>query len=142
MRDQLFTIGYQGRDLAEFIGLLRDAGVHLLADVRLTPLSRKRGFSKSKLSEALQQAGIRYEHLRELGNPKAIREAARSVEDCLDLYADHMNGEWPDRLARLEALAAGQRVAIMCMESDHRECHRSIVAGAFESRHDAAIVHL
>ena len=37
-------------------------------------MSHKRGFSKTPLAQALQQAGIDYRHLRALGCPKAIRD--------------------------------------------------------------------
>ncbi|MFE5214053.1 MULTISPECIES: DUF488 domain-containing protein [unclassified Streptomyces] len=47
--------------------------VRTVADVRLTPLSRKPGFSKTKLTGALAEAGIGYRHLRALGNPKENR---------------------------------------------------------------------
>ncbi|SEM69999.1 DUF488 domain-containing protein [Nonomuraea pusilla] len=42
----------------------------LLVDVRLTPISRKRGFSKTALATALAAAGIACRHMRALGNPK------------------------------------------------------------------------
>ncbi|MFE2500029.1 DUF488 family protein [Streptomyces scopuliridis] len=45
----------------------------LVADVRLTPISRKPGFSKTRLPHALDEAGITYTHLRALGNPKDNR---------------------------------------------------------------------
>ncbi|PPJ18215.1 hypothetical protein C5E45_10195 [Nocardia nova] len=44
--------------------LLAEAGVATVVDVRLTPISRKPGLSKTKLSAALAEAGIRYVHLR------------------------------------------------------------------------------
>ena len=50
----------------------------LLADVRAVALSRKRGFSKNVLRDALAEDEIGYRHFRELGTPKAGREAARA----------------------------------------------------------------
>jgi hypothetical protein len=70
----LRTIGYEGYDLDGFVGALRRAGIKQLLDIRDLPLSRRKGFSKSPLREALSDAGILYEHLRELGAPKPIRE--------------------------------------------------------------------
>ena len=67
---QMIGIGYEGCDLAEFIERLRLSSVTLLVDVRLNPISRKRGFSKTALSGALADAGIAYDHMRSLGNPK------------------------------------------------------------------------
>ena len=72
------TIGYEGADLSDFISSVSEAGIKTLVDVRDRAQSRKKGFSKTALSEALNAAGIDYLHLRELGDPKEGREAARS----------------------------------------------------------------
>lgn len=60
----VFTIGYEGRTINDFLADLRANDIKLLADVREAPTSRKRGFSKSALASALQDAGIDYLHLR------------------------------------------------------------------------------
>ena len=63
----LYTIGYQGRSLEEFLAVLRREGIGCVVDVRRNALSRKPGFSKTALREALAGAGIDYLHLRRLG---------------------------------------------------------------------------
>ncbi|WP_258081414.1 DUF488 domain-containing protein [Nocardia nova] len=63
-QNRLFTVGYEGRRADELVMLLAEAGVATVVDVRLTPISRKPGLSKTKLSAALAEAGIRYVHLR------------------------------------------------------------------------------
>src|SRR5688572_3142195 len=77
----VFTIGYEGRSLDQFLADLGAQGVTLLADVRDAPVSRKPGFSKSPLAAALQQAGISYRHIRALGCPKPIRDACKQDGD-------------------------------------------------------------
>lgn len=72
------TIGYEKADLEHFVGTLQLVGVEVLVDVRDRAQSRRKGFSKTALSERLQQAGIEYIHFRVLGDPKEGREAARS----------------------------------------------------------------
>jgi uncharacterized protein (DUF488 family) len=56
------------------------ADVRVLVDVRLTPLSRKPGLSKTKLSEALAAVGIKYVHHRALGNRRDNRAGFRAGE--------------------------------------------------------------
>ncbi len=73
----LVSIGYEGRDLAELVRDLQSQRVTVLVDVRLTPISRKPGLSKRRLSEALASAGIGYVHHRELGNPRDNRDGFR-----------------------------------------------------------------
>ena len=50
---KIFTIGYEGATVDEFLTALRDAGVKRVIDVRALPLSRRAGFSKSPLRAAL-----------------------------------------------------------------------------------------
>ena len=73
----LFTIGYEQATQAAVVAALREAGVEVLADVRYLPLSRRPGFSKNSLRAAVEEAGIEYRHLRDLGTPAEGRAAAR-----------------------------------------------------------------
>lgn len=50
---QLFTIGYEGAEIASFLATLARYGVAQVIDVRDVPISRKRGFSKNSLSKVL-----------------------------------------------------------------------------------------
>src|SRR3954453_16129144 len=74
----LVTTGYEGRSSEQLIADLSTMDVSIVADVRLTPLSRKPGLSRRTLSEAVESAGMSYVHLPELGNPRDNREAFRA----------------------------------------------------------------
>lgn len=130
----LFTIGYENATLGDFIATLHAARVTLLLDVRELPLSRKKGFSKRALAEAVQGAGISYRHERDLGSPKMLRQQLHSDGD----YAQFFNSfsKYLKRQAPLlTELATNLRgnVALMCFERDPATCHRSIVARQLES---------
>ncbi len=73
----ILTIGYEGASIEEFVTTLKLAEIDVLIDVRDVPISRKRGFSKGALSSTVEAVGIKYLHLRDLGDPKPGREAAR-----------------------------------------------------------------
>ena len=75
---KLATIGYENSTLEGVLDRLRTAGVSTVIDVRAIASSRKAGFSKSLLGTSLVAQGIGYVHLRDLGTPKAGRQAARS----------------------------------------------------------------
>src|SRR5829696_2323525 len=96
---RIFTIGYEGTTMPEFIAALQGAGVQRVIDVRALPLSRRPGFSKTPLKGALAEAGIEYVHLRALGTPAAGREAARKGrhEDLKRIYAGQL--ELPEAIA-------------------------------------------
>jgi uncharacterized protein (DUF488 family) len=126
----LYTIGYEGTDIARFIHLLVTTGVEVLADVRAVPLSRKRGFSKKALAERLSQAGIRYVHFKDLGDPKPGREAARAgkYDKFRRLYTGHLaTTAAASALRDLARLADANTICLMCFERDPAVCHRSMV---------------
>ena len=53
----IFTIGYEGATLCDFLATLQLAGVQSVLDVREVAQSRRRGFSKTALAEALKEVG-------------------------------------------------------------------------------------
>jgi uncharacterized protein (DUF488 family) len=127
----LYTIGYEGTDIDRFVATLQAVGVHLLADVRALPLSRKRGFSKTALRARIEQAGMGYVHLGALGDPKKGREAARAGRfgQFRSIYNKHLAQVEPQATLReLAALVNERSTCLMCFERDPTECHRSIVA--------------
>lgn len=127
----LFTIGYEGRTLDEFLSALRDAGVELLIDVRAVAASRRPGFSKTALAGAVREIGIDYLHLRPLGTPTAGREAARKgrIGEMRAIYDEQLATPKAEiALQQAEAAALERRAALLCFERDAGCCHRAVVA--------------
>ncbi|MDN3712169.1 DUF488 domain-containing protein [Paracoccus cavernae] len=89
----VYTIGYESTDIDRFVRTLSLAGIQVLADVRAVTVSRKKGFSKTKLAERLNAEGIEYRHFRELGDPKPGREAARAGDfrKFREIYGAHFS---------------------------------------------------
>ena len=134
----IFTIGYEGADQDRFLTALKDAGVAVVADVRAVALSRKRGFSKGALREALETHGLGYRHFIALGTPKPGREAARAGDAatlrriyCDEVLASQAAGH---ALEDLAALAAERPVCLLCFERDPAICHRRLVAERLAGR--------
>jgi uncharacterized protein (DUF488 family) len=126
----LVTVGYEGRSAAELVSALAEADVQVLADVRLTPSSRKPGLSKGRLAASLAAAGIEYLHLPALGNPRDNREPFRKGDPGSRARFHELLGAPPARaaLAELEARIPGERVALLCFERDPGRCHRLLVS--------------
>jgi uncharacterized protein (DUF488 family) len=126
----LVTVGYEGRTAEELVSAVAEAGVDVLADVRLTPLSRKPGLSKRRLAAALAGAGIEYVHLPALGNPQDNREAFRRGDPASRARFQGLLGTPPAQsaLAELGSRAQHERVALLCFERDADCCHRGLVA--------------
>jgi uncharacterized protein (DUF488 family) len=142
----LFTIGYEGRDVGELCSWVAAAGVTTLVDVRDLPLSRKRGFSKTALAAHLADSGVGYVHERRLGNPKPLRDYVKSGGDW-DWFADTFRERLKSADEALDSVMAiierGEVVCLLCFEADASRCHRSLVAEALAERADGlAIRHL
>lgn len=128
----LATIGYEAQTQSAVIDRLKTAGVQVLVDVRAIAASRRAGFSKTLLAASLADAGIDYVHLRQLGTPKAGRDAARKgrTAEMQAIFHDHLTEPGAQvELARATAIAGERKAALLCYEADARCCHRAIVAG-------------
>jgi uncharacterized protein (DUF488 family) len=141
----LVSIGYEGKSVRDLVAQLLQQDVRVLVDVRLTPLSRKPGLSKTKLCQALAAVGIGYVHHRALGNPRDNRAGFRAGEpQSRARYRDMLESAAAvNALAHVCELLGGGVVALLCFEDDHAECHRDIVARRLlEVRPNASVVHV
>ena len=133
MAMRIFTIGYEGATVDEFLSALKQAGVERVIDVRALPLSRRPGFSKTPLRGALEGMGIEYVHLKALGTPADGRTAARAGRhsDLERIYAGQL--ELPEAMAQsaqMLELAAEKPSALLCFERDPAHCHRTLLLSA------------
>jgi len=142
---ELFTLGYEGSTLQQFLKVLQAREISVLVDVRETPLSRKPGFSKSALAAACEKAGIAYEHWCVFGCPRPIRDAYKINGDWAS-YTKKFIQHLPNISDSIELLASRalvERMCLVCFEADPNTCHRLYISKAVEelSKH-IQTVHL
>lgn len=154
----LRTIGVYGFDHESFLAALHGTGVELLLDVR-----QRRGVRGSeyawanaqRLQAALDDAGIRYIHLKELAPTTEMRE--------LQYREDERKGEGkrsrsvlaPAYVERYTAGILGQvdldpivrfigksQAALLCVERDPEACHRTLIAERLQSEFGFEVEHL
>ena len=130
---RIFTIGYEGATVGEFLSALQSARVERVIDVRFVPNSRRPGFSKTPLRNALAEAGIDYVHLRALGTPADGRAAARAgrKDELRRIYAGQL--ELPEAIAEIGKmldLSREKPSALLCYERDPAACHRTLLLEA------------
>ncbi|AAZ56808.1 hypothetical protein Tfu_2775 [Thermobifida fusca YX] len=124
-------VGYEGLDVFQFIEKLKKDQVSLLVDIRKTPISRKPGLSKTRLSENLKAVGIEYKHASCLGNPKWNRPGfsgdPRELEEARSTYSKLMqNNEAKQWIEWIAEQAMTRTVALMCFEACEERCHRYV----------------
>lgn len=130
MTHGIVSVGYEGRSIDDFVAALVEAGVQTVADVRLNAISRKAGFSKTRLTQALAAAGIDYRHMRSLGNAKENRSPfwEGRVDEGRRVFRQAIqNPQAKTSLDELSALVRDQVVAVLCFETDVEKCHRKVI---------------
>ena len=142
----VWTIGHSTRTAEDFLGLLDESRIEVLADVRHFPSSKHVPWTnRDTLAETLRVRGLGYEHFVDLGghrkpSPDSTNTAVRN--SMFRGYADHMGTEaFRASLEKLWVLAASHRVAVMCAEAVPWRCHRSFLADALLAR-GAQVVHI
>src|ERR1041384_4036296 len=121
-RQTVWTIGHSTLTLEAFISLLRAHQIQTLADVRLLPGSRRfPHFNSDDLAASLSQAGIEYNHFRELGGRRKPRPDSHNTawrNESFRGYADYMETqEFKKGIEKLEAIAQHERAAYLCSEA-------------------------
>jgi uncharacterized protein (DUF488 family) len=136
---RVWTVGHSTQAIEDFFGLLRAHQIELLADVRTVPKSRRMPwFAGDELAQTLPEAGIAYEHFRELGGFRRPRPESPNggwQVEAFQGYADNMESEsFRAAIERLMANARERRTAVMCAEADWRRCHRRLLSDALVVR--------
>ena len=145
MERRIWTIGHGTRPVEEFIGLLTQAGVQRLVDVRSFPGSRRHPqFGRDALEGELEAAGIEYVWRKDLGGFRKPRLDSPHValrNPGFRGYADYMeSAEFVEALEWLTSSSRRTPTAIMCAETVWWRCHRrmisdALLAGGWEVTH-------
>jgi uncharacterized protein (DUF488 family) len=129
------TIGHSNRPIDAFLDLLKENQVTRILDIRTVPRSRHNPqFAQDALSRSLEEAGIAYSYLANLGGLRKTRaDSCNSGWRNLSFrgYADYMQSpEFAAAVVAVARLAREERCALMCAEAVPWRCHRSLVGDA------------
>jgi uncharacterized protein (DUF488 family) len=143
---ELWTIGHSTRACEDFIALLQAHHIHLVADVRLIPYSRRNPqFNAEPLALSLERAGIGYLACGGLGGRRKATPHSSNLgwrNASFRGYADYMQTpSFGKALGLLMERAGTTRTAIMCAEAVPWRCHRSLIADALVS-HGWTVRHI
>ncbi len=133
----LFTIGYEGISLEEYLVRLIKNDVKVLVDVRYNPLSMKYGFSKSQLKKYCSSLGIEYIHIPDVGIHSDQRQELNSQSDYDNLFVNYREKKLTQTSKSqneiLNLLKQHKRIALTCFEANICQCHRKHLAEAIET---------
>lgn len=133
----LYTIGYEGISLEDYLVRLIKNDVRVLVDVRNNPLSMKFGFSKSQLKRYCESLEIQYIHIPEVGIQSEQRQTLNTQSDYDKLFTiyreNNLTKTQKAQNVILNLLEQNKRIALTCFEANICQCHRKHLAEAIES---------
>jgi uncharacterized protein (DUF488 family) len=132
---KVFTVGHSNRSFEEFLLLLKEFEIWVVADIRRYPSSRKfPHFNREELLKLLSKQNIRYIWLEALGGRRHAGKNEKSPNAGLESpgfrnYADHMaTDDFRSAVKELLSIAATSRTAVMCAEKVYWKCHRRFLS--------------
>ena len=114
------------------------------------------GLTSQRLQTALSEAGLTYEHHRELAPTTELRRLQYREDDRLGVgkrsrselaseYVRRYREEILDQVdleSIIESLLEDGAAALLCVERDPEACHRSLIAERLAERHGVTISHI
>ena len=130
----LYTIGYEGISLEQYLNKLIGKDVRVLVDVRNNPMSMKYGFTKGQLLKACCSVGIQYIHFPEVGIVSEQRQELTCQADYDKLFSKYRKDTLLHTVTTqekiLDLLREKERIALTCFEANICQCHRKHLAEA------------
>ncbi len=142
----LYTMGYEGVSVKEFVSKLMSNNIDIVIDVRQYPHSRKKGFSKSQLQAILESGNITYIHLGALGSPPEIRKQLRESGDYdnfFEQYSIYLRSQI-EYIDRINELLEDKNCCLLCLERNPEQCHRKLISAEVKKRNSNGlrVVHI
>ncbi len=138
----LFSIGHSNIPAERFLGLLHDAGVNAVADVRSAPFSRFfHWFSQKPLAARLKEARMTYTFMGASlgGRPRDERFYCDGIADyeVIATRPKACNG-----LQHLIDAVAQSRICLLCAEREPLDCHRCLLVARHLAERGLTIGHI
>ncbi|MBS1485977.1 MAG: DUF488 domain-containing protein [Bacteroidetes bacterium] len=135
----IYTIGHSTHSLEVFVAMLKSFDIKILADIRSLPGSRKfPQYDKENLEISLQEIGIQYIHLKNLGGRRKINKNSKNTRwrnASFRSYADYMETvSFETGISELQEIARQSPTAYMCSEAVWWRCHRSMVSDYLKAK--------
>ena len=144
MQKTLYTIGYSGFSINNFISSLHWHGINVLIDVRSNPYSSLFSqFNKEQLNTVLTANSIYYRnYAKEFGAQQTDR-SFYTPQGYLDFETFTDSDAFADGYRRIEdGLKQKYTFAFMCAEKDPIDCHRAIMISKTFKDNGYEVLHL
>ncbi len=126
-RIQLTTIGYSSAFPNDVLAECKVKGIKTIVDIRSIPYGRRKQWNRDELEKTCESFEINYVYRgKSLGFPREFW----SVADWRGKYCELVEKDIEKIVADLKSQE--QPIALLCVEKDYEECHRSVLAKAIQ----------
>jgi uncharacterized protein (DUF488 family) len=144
---RVFTIGFTGKSAEQFFGILRNAGIKRLLDIRLKNVSQLAGFAKrDDLAFFLRElCGAEYVYEPRLAPTAEMLDAYRAGTLSWEDYQPQFQQLLSERHAEglFQPVFFEVPTVLLCSEPTAEQCHRRLVLEYLqENGFSLEIVHL
>lgn len=105
----------------------------------------KYGFSKGTLQKAVENLGIKYIHIPNLGIESENRKTLETKDDynaLFAIYAKTFDTKIDDMHYLFKLINEYERIAITCFERDVEYCHRGVIAKKMQEGFGIKVRHI
>ena len=144
MNQTCFTIGHSNHPVLKFIKLLKAHNISLVIDVRSQPFSKYiQEYNKENISKYLTDDDIEYAHLgSELGG-RATDRRLMTEDGQTDYLKIMQTPNFKNGIKKvLQAIEAGEYVALMCTEKNPLDCHRFVLVSRALALEGVQVKHI
>ena len=129
MNNLLFTIGYSGFSINEFIETLKNYSINVVIDVRSVAYSeRYPTYNKDSLKEVLNANGILYRNYAKEFGARQDDPRFYNQDGYLDFELFSRSEQFKSGVEKIvKGCKLGYQFALMCAEKRPIQCHRAIL---------------
>jgi len=139
----IHTVGHSTRTSGEFLSLLVESSINVIADVRSSPYSsRLSQFNREVLAETLRKKGIRYVFMGDQLGGRAASSGLTNSDGRVSYAKMSETTSFREGISRLIDGAARMRIALLCSERDPLNCHRGLLVARSLATEGIDIKHI
>ncbi len=144
IKKTIFTIGYSGFTISNFIQELKKYNINVVIDVRSYAYSEKYPeYNKYTIKKILNEEGIYYKNYSKEFGARQEEKGLYSSNGYLDFDIFSKSEQFQMGVTKLvDSTEKGYRIVLMCAEKDPIQCHRAILVARAFYKLGFSVIHI
>lgn len=144
VKKTIFTIGYTGFKIEDFIKELKNKDINVVIDVRSSPYSERYSeYNRENLEKILHLNNIYYRNYKKEFGARQENRAFYSSDGCLDFEIFAKSEQFLSGVEKIKnSIEKGYIIAFLCAENEPIKCHRTILVARSFHELGYNVIHL